>query len=495
MHPDDVPVIQAAIARVTEEAVGAAAHGVTEDAGRYHLTYRVLHPDGSVHPVAEFGRVVVDGSGRPTCALGLVVATATATDPLPHEPVSVESSRGSFLFTLTRALSQALTVPDVAHVMTHVARPALGAENLIVGLAEAGQLTIVGETEIAAALSHLRVPAHAVMTFAAVQEQPLFIEDISRHEGPELTDLATTGEVLPRSWVVLSLGHADRVAGACLISFAGPRRFDADERTFYTAVAAMLAQSLDRARLFDTEHQRATDLQEAMLPRHLPTLPSLRVCSRYLPGTQGMQIGGDWYDVLSLKDGTAALVVGDVQGHDAHASAVMGQLRVALRACAEAGLPPGALLAHVNRVLSDLDTDRFATCTYMVLDPEDGTLLGSRAGHLHPLRLHRSGGSEVVLEGGPPLGVDPDAHFPTTATRVDPEDALVLFTDGLVERRDTDIDVCVHNMIDDIQRWRNRRGKDPELAELVDFLARREAPRRVDDVALLAVQRVIETAR
>lgn len=102
---------------------------------------------------------------------------------------------------------------------------------------------------------------------------------------------------------------------------------------------------------------------------------------------------------------------------------------------------------------------------------------------------------EVVLEGGPPLGVDPDAHFPTTPTHMDPEDAFVLFTDGLVERRDTDIDVCVHNMIDDLQRWRNRRGKDPELAELVDFLARREAPQRVDDVALLAVQRVIGTGR
>ncbi|UYQ65860.1 SpoIIE family protein phosphatase [Streptomyces peucetius] len=367
LHPDDVPVLQAAIARVTEEAVSAPAHGAA-DAGRYHLGYRIRHSDGSVHAVAEFGRVIMDDQGRPARALGLVMETGEGTDRSPRGPVSADSSRDSFLFTLTRALSQAVTVRDVTQVMTQLARPALGAESLILGIEEAGRLTIVGETSIAPALSHLRGPAHTVMALAARQEQALFVEDLSRHTGPELAELAAAGEIPPRSWVVLSLGSVAQVTGACLIAFAGPRKFDAGERTFYTAVAVILTQSLERARLFDTEHQRATDLQKAMLPRHLPALDSLTVHSRYLPGTQGMHIGGDWYDILSLRDGSAALVIGDVQGHDAHASAVMGQLRVALRACAEAGLPPGALLGQVNRVLCDLDTDRFATCTYLVLD-------------------------------------------------------------------------------------------------------------------------------
>ncbi|MGW0775408.1 SpoIIE family protein phosphatase [Streptomyces sp. NPDC002835] len=493
LHPDDVPVLQAAIARVTEEAVSAPAHGAAEDAGRYHLGYRILHPDGSVHAVTEFGRVIMDDQGRPTRAVGLVMETGDGTDRSPRGSVSADSSRDSFLFTLTRALSQAVTVRDVTRVMTQLARPALGAENLLLGIEEAGRLTIVGETAIPTALSHLRGPAHTVMALAARQEQALFIEDLSRHTGPELAELAATGDVPPRSWVVLSLGSVDQVTGACLIAFARPRKFDAGERTFYTAVAVILTQSLERARLFDTEHQRATDLQEAMLPRHLPALDSLTVHSRYLPGTQGMHIGGDWYDILSLRDGTAALVIGDVQGHDAHASAVMGQLRVALRACAEAGLPPGALLGQVNRVLCDLDTDRFATCTYLVLDPQGGELKGGRAGHLHPLRIHRGAVSEVVLAGGPPLGVDPAAVFPTTTTGMAGDEALVLFTDGLVERRNADIDVCVREMIDDIHRWAAASEDGLDLGQLVDFLARRDAPERIDDVALLAVQRVSST--
>lgn len=490
LYPDDVPVLQAAIARVTEEVVTAQARGAAEEAGRYHLGYRVRHADGSVHSVAEFGRVILDDQGRPARALGLVMETGAEHDRSPRGSVSADSSRDSFLFTLTRALSQAITVQDVTRVMTQLARPALGAENLVLGIEEAGRLTIVGETAVAPSLSHLRGPAHTVMAMAALQEQALFIEDLSRHTGPELAELAATGDVPPRSWVVLSLGSTDHITGACLIAFAGPRKFDSGERTFYTAVAVILTQSLERALLFDTEHQRATDLQEAMLPRHLPTLDSLKVHSRYLPGTQGMHIGGDWYDLLPLRDGTAALVIGDVQGHDAHASAVMGQLRVALRACAEAGLPPGALLGQVNRVLCDLDTDRFATCTYLVLDPKAGTLLGARAGHLHPLRIQRGVVSEVVLTGGPPLGVDPAAVFPTTTTAVAGDEALVLFTDGLVERRDADIDVCVRNMIDDIHRWGNLSEQEVDLGELVEFLAGRDAPERIDDVALLAVQRV-----
>ncbi|WP_345615304.1 PP2C family protein-serine/threonine phosphatase [Streptomyces sanyensis] len=268
------------------------------------------------------------------------------------------------------------------------------------------------------------------------------------------------------------------------------RRFGAEERTFYTAVAVILAQSLERARLFDTQLQRATDLQQAMLPAGLPALDALSARARYLPGTQGMQIGGDWYDAPALGDGTAALVIGDVQGHDAHASAVMGRLRVALRACAEPGLAPGAVLGQVNRVLCDLDTDRFATCAYLVLSPAGGVLRGARAGHPHPVRVGPGAVEELRLDGGLPLGVDPGAVYPTTADVLGGRDVLLLFTDGLVERRDADIDTCVRGMAEDLRRWRaGARGRGEDLDALVDFLAGREAPDRIDDVALLAVRR------
>ncbi|MGW1141374.1 SpoIIE family protein phosphatase [Streptomyces zhihengii] len=490
LHPEDVPVLQAAIAQVTEAALTPPGAGVTGDPGRYRLQYRVVHPDGSVHHVTECGRVVLDDQGRPARALG-VVYEAGADLPAAGRGPGAEadpSSRNSLLFTLTRALSKAVTVEDVTRVMTDVARPALGAENLLLGIMESGHLEIVGESRIAPALEHLRVPALDVMAFAATREEPLFIEDLTRHAEHGVPGLALVGELPSRSWVVLSLGSADHATGACLISFAGPRLFDAAERTFFTAVAVILTQTLERARLFDTQHQRATDLQQAMLPRRLPVLPSLSAQSRYLPGTRGMRIGGDWYDVLPLDDGTAALVIGDVQGHDAHASAVMGQLRVALRACAESGLAPGALLGKVNRVLCDLDTDRFATCAYLVLSPVDGVLRGARAGHPQPLRVRPETITEVELAGGPPLGVDPSARYPTTVSALGPLDTLLLFTDGLVERRDADIDVSVRRMMDGILDW-SRGAGDIDLTALTDFLTLRDDPGRIDDVALLAVRR------
>ncbi|NWF25489.1 SpoIIE family protein phosphatase [Streptomyces sp. PKU-EA00015] len=491
LHPEDVPVLQAAIAQVTEAAVAAAESGDLAGSDRYHLAYRVVHRDGSVHHLAECGRVLVDHTGRPSRALGFVYETGAGSAASSAAQVSPDTSRDAFLFTLTRALSKAVTVRDVTQVMTDLARPALGAENLVLGIAEDGRLDIVGETRVAPALERLRGPAHAMMAFAATQDEPLFIEDLTQHSLPHIPGLGVAGPLPPRSWVVLSLGSADHVTGACLIAFAGPRHFDAGERTFYTAVAVILSQSLERAQLFDDEHQRATDLQEAMLPRHLPTLSALSVQSRYLPGTRGMHIGGDWYDVLPLSDGSAALVIGDVQGHDAHASAVMGQLRVALRTCAEAGLAPGTILSRVNRVLCDLETDRFATCAYLVLDPVDGTLNGARAGHPHPMRVRPGDVDEIRLAGGPPLGVDPRAHYPTTAATLGADEALVLFTDGLVERRDADIDTCVRRMADDIRGWlrTTARGGDMDLAALAEFLTGQDDPGRIDDVALLAVRR------
>lgn len=488
LHPDDLPGLQAAIADLAENAAsGASSPG-------YRLDYRVVHPDGGVHHVTERGRVALDDAGRPARILGLVTLKERPRTPPARTAAAADTSRDAFLFTLTRAMSKAVTVRDVTRVMTHLVRPALGAENLVLGVLEAGRMRVVGETRIAPALEHLRGPARAAMLRATRHGQPLFIEDISRRTRPDAPGLAAAQDLPARSWAVLPLGTADHVTGACLISFPQPRRYDAGERTFYTAVAAVLTQSLERAQLFDTEHQRASDLQKAMLPRNLPTLPLLETHSGYLPGTRGMHIGGDWYDVVPLGDRTAALIIGDVQGHDAHASAVMGQLRVALRTLAEEGMEPGTVLARVNRVLCDLETDRFATCAYLVLDPADGTVEGARAGHPHPLRVHPEGVSEVHLAGGPPLGVDPAALYPTTMARLDPEDVLLLFTDGLVERRGTDIDRSLEEMEETIHRWMRTVALDGarpvDLAALVELLALRESQTpRSDDVALLAVRR------
>ncbi|WP_030548813.1 SpoIIE family protein phosphatase [Streptomyces albus] len=491
LHPDDRPAVQAAIAEVTEAAV--ASPGGAGETGAYRLHYRVVHPDGSHHPVLEHGRVVMGEDGRPARAVGLVLRSPPGVTPAPPS-LSPDRSRDAFLFSLTRALSKAVTVRDVTRVMTDLTRPALGAANVTVGVVERGELTVVGRTPVAPELRHLHAPARRVMELALEREEPLFLEDLNRLAGTGVPELSAAGPIPPRAWVVLSLSSSDRPTGACLISFAGPRHFDPGERTFYTAVAAILTQSIERARMFDSEHQRASELQTAMLPRGLPPLPSLSTQARYLPGTSEMNVGGDWYDVLPLADGTAALVIGDVQGHDAHASAVMGQLRVILRTCAEAGMNPGSVLARANRVLGDLDTGRFATCAYILLDPSDGSLEGARAGHPHPLRLSPGSAGELRLTGGPPLGVVPHARYPTTKGRLADGETLILFTDGLVEQKGADIEACVERMRGELSQWmraaERERGGPVSLEEITDFLLREDGdPERSDDIALLAVRR------
>ena len=113
-------------------------------------------------------------------------------------------------------------------------------------------------------------------------------------------------------------------------------------------------------------------LQRSLLPRRLPALPGGRAEARYLPARRGLQVGGDWYDVIALSESKVALVIGDVQGHSAGAATIMGQMRTAVRAYAVEGHPPDVVVAHANRLLVGMETDLFATCCYVELDMEEG---------------------------------------------------------------------------------------------------------------------------
>ncbi|MFD0070685.1 GAF domain-containing SpoIIE family protein phosphatase, partial [Streptomyces sp. NPDC127574] len=129
-----------------------------------------------------------------------------------------------------------------------------------------------------------------------------------------------------------------RPVGCCILSYDRPHDFGADERAVLTSLAGLIAQALDRARLYDATRDLAHGLQQALLPRSLPSLPGLECAARYLPASRGMDIGGDFYDVIRIDATTAAAVIGDVQGHNVAAAALMGQVRTAIHAAA--GAPP-----------------------------------------------------------------------------------------------------------------------------------------------------------
>ncbi len=237
------------------------------------------------------------------------------------------------------------------------------------------------------------------------------------------------------SALVVPLQTSGRTIGVLTLVRDEEDAWDDDEVRLVGDLSHRMATAVDNALRFRRERETALTLQRSLLPRVLPDLPSLRFAHRYLPGTLGSAVGGDWYDVLPLSGGLVGLVIGDVMGRGVEAAAVMGQLRAALRAYAMVEQRPAEVLSLLDAAVSSLEQSAITTCLYGVLDPQTRRLRLASAGHLPPLLVHPDGGGEYVeVEPGPPLGV---AWEPPPETEVElPEGAaLLLFTDGLVEGR------------------------------------------------------------
>lgn len=236
--------------------------------------------------------------------------------------------------------------------------------------------------------------------------------------------------------------------------------------------------------VYEREHTIAETLQRSLLPERLPRIEGLEIAARYLPAGRGAAIGGDWYDALERPDGRVALVVGDVVGHGLRAAAVMGQLRNAFRAYGLAESSPAEVMARVNRLVMSGEEDVMATVLYLVLERETGEVEFASAGHPPPLVLAPDG--VAFLEGGRavPIGaVDPGAF--REATAVLPEDAsLLLYTDGLVERRDEPLERRLDALADAADRAEG--GLEGLCDSVLAGVIGQGEPG--DDVALLAVR-------
>ncbi|MFE0185051.1 PP2C family protein-serine/threonine phosphatase, partial [Streptomyces olivaceus] len=320
--------------------------------------------------------------------------------------------------------------------------------------------------------------------------RPLFFD--SMHDlAAAYPEMAIDAAVGARAF--LPLIASGRPVGSCVLGFDRARGFSTEERSVLTALAGLIAHAMEKARRYESETALARGLQGVLLPRRLPAHPLLETAGRYLPGTQGMEVGGDWYDVVVSGDGMA-LVIGDVQGHGVQAAATMGQLRSAVRAFALGDRPPDEVMGGVNHLLADLDPGLFASCCYIRLDPATGRALAARAGHPPPLLRHPDGRTETLdLPGGVVLGVDPRAAYPLTEFLVEPGAVLALYTDGLVERPGTDIDegiTALRLALGGAGSPAPRPGSRA-LAGVADRLvvsARHTADRR-DDIALLLATR------
>jgi len=244
-------------------------------------------------------------------------------------------------------------------------------------------------------------------------------------------------------------------------------------------------QDITETKRAEREHRIAETLQRSLLPDRLPEIPGVRFAARYAPASADMEVGGDWYDVIQLPNGKVGLAIGDVAGHGLRAAAIMGQLRMALRAYGLEEESPAAAVARVDQLVHRLPLPEMATVLYGVFDPDSGGLRFANAGHPPPLLIEH--GSAAYVEEGlaPPLGVaSVVAGFPESELQLAPGATLLLFTDGLVERRGVSI-------LDGLARLKTEalRGEGGDLDALCDDLLRElVGPGASDDVALLALR-------
>lgn len=244
----------------------------------------------------------------------------------------------------------------------------------------------------------------------------------------------------PHRAVLLPLRRYDSTPLGVLALVGDPNGLNAGA-AHLNAVANQIGQALARAGLFEHEHRLAQRLQMNLLPS-LANPPSLHVAARYSPGSDLLAVGGDWYDLFELPNGRIGMAIGDVAGHGLAEAAIMAQLRNALRAFALSGDgDPAGVLAYLERFLAVYLPDQMATVCYLEFDPGRGAVRWANAGHMPPLLVSPRGVTRFLTEHSTLLGLGLNRSVPDTYhTVIEPGSSLLLYTDGLVERRGEELD-------------------------------------------------------
>ncbi|MFE9481746.1 MULTISPECIES: SpoIIE family protein phosphatase [Streptomyces] len=436
---------------------------------------RIMDVDGRVlRTVRSRSKPVANRTADGTADYELIGTIQEIAEPQPgttaaHTPITGDwrRSREAFLLDAGRALAEARSTAEVLRVAASLSMPGFSPDGLAVFGVAGDRLSVIGhhghdpgdEGLFSDMPLDTNYPAAEVVRTGRAIYLPT-PEDYKRRF-PAAWPLARRFERV--SWAFLPLIVAGRTMGAWMAAFKHPASFSPDERSVLTTVARMLAQALQRAVVAESERELTTGLQRSMMPQLGPEIPGMRIAARYVPTGGGLQVGGDWYDMIPLPSGRFALVIGDVQGHDVRAAGLMGQLRIAVRAYASEGHRPDAVLSRASRFLAglcsspesdpyqddgggrDSDSDflspRFATCLYVECDPRTGMLEVARAGHPDPA-IRMADGTVLMrpTAGGLPLGIDPDTDYPTTRFTLEPGETMMLCTDGLIETGGHDLD-------------------------------------------------------
>jgi hypothetical protein len=441
------------------------------------VAFGSILPSGQLYTVIIFSRVAISAA---TAHALQPLSVAAKVGMLPHlEPASLRSDpvvavvadlhqllelqetsaldqatrlershrTDGVLLELAAKLAATLTPEDVGRVSEEVLVPAVGARGFNMAYVDpAARLvrlvntTFFGPSNMGATREvpfDVITPMTAAARFGDVVHTQSRAQTLRRFPDVATNMAALGGEAV----VALPLRAGDKLVGSLAAFFATP--LDATEVPWelLSIAAGMCGPALARAILFKAEQQSVLAMQHSLLPGALPKFEGLTISARYAPAGAGSDVGGDWYDVIDLGDGVVGLAIGDVEGHDHPAAALMGQMRAAVRAYALEGHPPAAVMEQANRLLTTMGTDRFVTLLYAQLHVAERILSVVSAGHPPMIAVDSDRASLVEVDPGPPLGVLERFVWRETTVLLPPRATIVAFTDGMIERGAAPLDL------------------------------------------------------
>ena len=499
IHPDD----RAAAVAVTQAAAQAGT--------ALEVTYRVVHPDGSVRHLLSRGRALPGGRlvGATVDLTDLELARRAEQAQLEHHLATLEA--------LNRAaveMNRLTRVDDVLRVCTDHAIAIVGARqgvsSITRGLDWSQALAAVVLDDTYSAYRDYAAPPDGSGIYAMVCEtnQPVRMTQAELEAHARWRGFGAHAGAHPpmRGWLAAPLVAADgQNLGLIQLTDKLPSQtvtrprvplargaepphddeFTDGDLAVLVQLAQLASPALEKTLDLEREHHIAVELQRSLLPE-LPRLPGADLAARYVPGSDDMLVGGDWYDVFELRPGWVGLAVGDVVGHGLRSASLMGQVRSALRAYALLEEDPAAVVAHLDRFVASLDGEPIVTLAFVAWQPASGTARVVLAGHPAPA-LRRPDGTVTTLDADPglPLGALPEAGLGYTSTvhTVPPGATVVLFSDGLVETRRRPVGEGLRQLAAVLAL------APPDADGACDLLVRElTGGRNVDDVALLAVR-------
>lgn len=437
--------------------------------------------------VRELDRLADRGVPMRPPRVPLVVGSCRSEAEARAHPGERPNTTTAFVYhlhKLANALVGAEGTPEAADLALERITHGFEAQSMVLSLVEGDRLHVIGATGCSRSflrdLNGRPLGVRSPETDAVSQKRRIV------QDRPEATGSRSDAPERDHLWVVLPLLAGNQAIGSCSIGFRPEHTGVLAEDSVLIALATLLGQTFARTRLHDTQHALARRLQQTLLPRTLPQQAGVVATTRYVPTGGGIELGGDWYDVFNLPDGGIGAVIGDVQGHSIRAAVIMGQLRTAVRAYAAEGHDPSTVLSRTNRLLHELDTDRFVTCCCVWLSPTTGVAEIATAGHHLPLIRGPDGEYRAQdVEPGVPLGIEPDARYQTTTVALDPGTLITLYTDGMIQCSDRE---PADKIASDLEAALTESGDELETLgdRMIDGIAAR--PGRADDAALLLVR-------